>query len=67
MPLMLPAHRGAMVLVMLYILAGLYLGNEYYKRELYNLRRGYLTRGDLTPVPGLDSPWAYIWSAKNDR
>ena len=37
------------------------------KRQYYNLRRGVLTRADLTPFPGLHSPWAYVRSGMQNR
>ena len=45
----------------------MHLHGQKLKRQYYNLRRGVLTRADLTPFPGLHSPWAYVRSGMHNR
>ncbi len=65
----MPIGRRSAVIVsaLLLVSNALVLLNKRQLRALYNSKRGRITRGDLTPFPGLHSPWAYLHRAQNDR
>ena len=65
-----PDHKKVVSAMLMVLLAGLmHLHGQTLKRQYYNLRRGVLTRADLTltPFPGLHSPWAYVRSGMQNR
>jgi hypothetical protein len=69
MPAPAPLDHQKVVSAMLMVLlaALMHLHGQKLKRQYYNLRRGVLTRADLTPFPGLHSPWAYVRSGMQNR
>ena len=69
MPAPAPLDHQKVVSAMLMVLlaALMHLHSQKLKRQYYNLRRGVLTRADLTPFPGLHSPWAYVRSGMQNR
>lgn len=63
-----PDHKKVVSAMLMVLLAALmHLHGQKLKRQYYNLRRGVLTRADLTPFPGLHSPWAYVRSGMQNR
>jgi hypothetical protein len=56
------AQKMIHAMLMILLAALMHLRAQKLKRQYYNLRRGVLTRADLTSFPGLHSPWAYVRS-----
>ena len=61
------AREYAVKVAALLLAQALVLHHKWLLRAIYNSNRGRLTRADLTPFPGTDSPWAYLYKAQNDR
>ena len=61
------AQKMVSAMLMILLAALMHLHAQKLKRQYYNLRRGVLTRADLTPFPGLHPPWAYVRSGMQNR
>ena len=61
-----PARLTVVVLVLELTSAALFLANQAERRAQYNQKRGRLTRADLSPVPGSDTPWVYLWNNRSN-
>ena len=61
------AQKMISAMLMILLAALMHLHAQKLKHQYYNLRRGVLTRADLTPFPGLHPPWAYVRSGMQNR